>query len=380
MADKTSRNASKDGFKAEKDYAKILSKYCDIPQYYYRKFKTLKIEDKKDENNKPVFDEYGKNVKNYEWITKTSKSFLLRYKMHNLCTSLKYQVGGISMTENDVNLTLIPENKFIPYFTKPLYGVDFFENVAIQSKLYSGKVNTERIKHDVTNLLITPKVSNCLLNNSVILSNEVSNEHSKKLKNFGVKILSPDKFKRVYDTVLEMGNNIISFDKYFEGNFIDHSIHLGELRMVKSGFKNINFINYIDLDSITKNHLKKKISTVDEKLETLIMGFNAQITYLNHEYYIYSTKNGKIDREGREFLEDTNSTEATYTEVKDSFDKGLFFKDYGRIDHAPYAIKDIIIGNAKWEMLDRVKEGLREKGVKTSHLSIQKAIDALVYA
>ena len=340
------RNASAEGFEAENIFIEKLAKHSDVTQCYYK--------------------------------PNGLKSRFIKYKIVDLCTSLKFTVGGIAMTENDCNLTLKADYEVISKITRHFYGIDSLENVAIQSKLYSGKVDTGHIKHDGTNILITPMVSSNLLERSVLAADNLPLSYAKKLKDYGVKVVSPDKFARNYETILEMGNNIIGFDKFENGKHVDYSIKLGELRLMRLPFGKIGFINAISLDMIEKNPLKKKISAADEKLDALLAGFNAQVTYLNPEYYIYSTKTGQIDREGREFLEDMNAKESTYDEVDKAFSNGEFFKEFKRIDHAPYAIGEIILGSAKWEMLDRLKVSLREKGLKIAHKKIQNAIDSFL--
>ncbi|MDD2678563.1 MAG: hypothetical protein PHT91_01365 [Candidatus Nanoarchaeia archaeon] len=356
MGKKTERNASKDGFEAEKRLIEQLSQYCDVNQDYYIP-RDLFI--KKDDVKETTF----------------SRSKVIKYKIIDLCTSLKFYVGSLPLTENDCNLTLEANDKLLANFTRRFFGIDYYENVAIQSKFYTGKVDTSLIKHDVNNILLTPKISENLMKYSIIECDNVPKKYAKYLKYYGVKIMNHKKFSKVFETILDLGNNSISFNNYVDKKHVANNLPLGSLELVSYGFGKIMFINHIKIEDIERNALKKKIGSVDEKLETLIKGFNAQLTYLNPEYYIYSTKNGKIDRKGLDYLKDVNAKESTYDDFIKIVSAGEFFKSFKMINPEAFAINEIVKGNAKWEMLNRIKKGLREKGVRIAYKKNWNAIN-----
>ena len=355
----TERNASKEGYEAEKKFIEQLGKYCSVNQDYY------------------IPRDYFINKDNSK-KTSFSKSKLIKYKIVDLCTSLKFYVGSLPLTENDCNLTLEANDKMLANITRRYLGIDYYENIAIQSKFYTGKIDTNHIKHDVNNILLTPKISQNLMKSSVVECDNIPKNYVKDLKYYDVKVMDHDTFNHNFKVILDIGNNSIGFDKFVDNKHVSYNISLGSLKLVRSNFGRISFINHVNVEEINKNPLKKKIDTVAEKLETIMAGFNAQLTYLNPEYYIYSTKNGKIDREGADYLKDINAKESIYDNFEGIIKAGEFFKNFKRINREAYAIKDIVQGNAKWEMLDRIKTGLREKGISIAYKKNWNAIDSFL--
>ncbi len=336
------RNASSEGFMAEKNFIKALGSHAKVRQDYY-----------------------------------TPKGFrlpFLSYEINDLSTSLKFYAGGSQLSENDCNISL-KTGGLLGALAKPFFGIDQYENVPIQSKFYSGNVKTNNIKHDVNNILLTPVVNRIILKKSFIAFNDLDYNSWKIFKEKKIKPIVLEDFLDKYKVLMDVGKNSLSYDKYSGNEFINHDYYLGKLLLVQSG-KRADFINFIDLDNIKKNELGEKINSIDEKIGCIESSFNAQLTHLNPEYYIYSTKDGKIDRKGLDYLKDINGKDCTYSDFESIIGKGEFFKNFKRINCNAYAIRDIVKGMAKWELLEVVKKGLRAKELKVPHKIIQRAIDS----
>ncbi len=338
----TKRNASLEGFAAEKNFIKVLSNYIKVKQDYY--------------------------------TPKGVRLPFLSYEINDLSTSLKFYAGGSQLSENDCNISF-KTSGFCGALAKPFFGIDQYENVPIQSKFYSGNVKTNNIKHDVNNILLTPIVNNIILKKSFIAHNDIDRESWRIFNEKKVKPVALEDFLDKYKILIEVGKNSLTYDQYSGNEFIKHNYYLGELLLVQSG-KKADFINFIDLENVKKNELGEKISSIDEKIEYIKSSFNAQLTHLNPEYYVYSTRDGKIDRKGLDYLKDINGKDCVYSDFESIIGKGEFFKNFKRINSKAYAINEIVKGMAKWELLEVVKQGLRAKELKIPHKIIQRAIDS----
>ena len=169
----------------------------------------------------------------------------------------------------------------------------------------------------------------------VIITDELPKEKVKELKKYSGKLISSEKFNKRYRVLLEMGGNSLSYERYSDNAHTKYKFKIGELLFTQSNYfkHKINFINYIDLKSFDRNHLNQKMDSLEEKIIFLFESRKAQKTHLNPEYYIYSTKTGKIDRKGLDFLKDIKGLDSTYSDFGIIIHKGEFFKNFKRINN-----------------------------------------------
>lgn len=315
---KSKRNASKEGFKMEQDFAEVLFKYCGITQKHgFRNY---------------VIDE------------------------DSLCTNLKLYVCGEAITENDINFSFWRKSWIIRSFNKLFYFRDA-ENVAIQSKYYTSDVPFEKLLKDIVHELMTRRIGYNLQDNSVIVCKEKNIDSSleSRIKNeFRIPVITEDKLGHDYGIIKSKGKNMISMSRYVNDYWDKIRTHyIGDLTVLdeNSIFRNkLRLINVIWVDS-----LKDEFETIKESL-------NYQLNYLNPEYYVYASgssidsKEDKISPKGKDFLELMNAKGASYDFISKQLSKGKFFKTFKKINYEPFGIGKEAVGQCESNIYRHLKD------------------------